>query len=100
MRINQKKEERTWDISDDMKNDKIVRASELGQYEFCSMYHYLVKNGAKIEGEGKSHLDEGTAKHIRHGRNINNLRVMNRGLSYLIAIGVGVLLLIILLSFL
>jgi len=100
LRTSQKREERIWDISDDMKNDKIVRASELGQYEFCSMYHYLLKNGAKIDGDGKSHLDEGTLRHIRHGKNINNLRRMNRGLSYLIAIGVGVLLLILLFSFL
>ncbi len=100
MKTSQRRRERTWVISDDMKNNKIVRASELGQYEFCSMYHYLIKNGEKLDGEGSKLLEQGTVKHSKHGKNIDHLIAANRGISYLIAIMVGVILLIILYLFL
>ncbi len=81
-----------------MKSDKIVRASELSQYEFCSMYHYLVKNGAKIGERESKRLEEGTSRHLEHGKRINISRKVNRSLTYLIILLAGVLILVLLLS--
>jgi len=47
---------------------KIINASEIGQFSYCSISWYLQKQGYKPESEL---LDIGTAKHKKLGRVID-----------------------------
>ncbi len=73
---------------------RAVSASELGQYEFCSMSHYLSKEGARISGEGNSRLAEGKEDHRIHAKVITRRRSLNRFFTYLIIIILVALLLV------
>ena len=50
----------------------MIRASELGEYEYCARawwYRHVVKLPIP-EGRGQSRLEAGTRAHERHGRRV------------------------------
>lgn len=52
-----------------MKDDRIIRASELGQYAFCAKAWWL----GSVEGVPSANvreMDAGTSAHERHGRTV------------------------------
>jgi CRISPR/Cas system-associated exonuclease Cas4 (RecB family) len=51
---------------------RVITASEIGEYEYCSRawwYRHVVKMPAPA-GEGQSRLAEGTRAHQRHGERV------------------------------
>jgi hypothetical protein len=51
-------------------NNDIIRASEIGQYHYCSMLWYLQKKGFQPKSPL---LEAGTKKHIELGKTIDNV---------------------------
>lgn len=73
-------------------SDRIIRASEIGQYDFCAKAWWL----GSIEGIQTSNIRElqaGTAAHEQHGRQIRRATQMQVAALVLVALGVIVLLL-------
>jgi hypothetical protein len=63
---------------------RIVRASELGEYEFCHRAWWL----HYVQGQDSANLAQlaaGTARHARHGRRVG-LALALRGLALLLAL--------------
>lgn len=73
-------------------SDRIIRASEIGQYDFCAKAWWL----GSIEGIQPSNIRElqaGTAAHEQHGRRVRRASEMQVAALVLVALGVIVLLL-------
>ncbi len=76
-------------------SDRIIRASEIGQYDFCAKAWWL----GSIEGVQPSNIRElqaGTAAHEQHGRQVQRAAHMQFAAFALIAIGIIVLVLAVL----
>ena len=72
-------------------SDRIIRASEIGQYDFCAKAWWL----GNIEGVPPANLDElqaGTAAHEEHGRKVQRASQLQRMAIGLLALGIIVLL--------
>ncbi len=73
-------------------SDRIIRASEIGQYDFCAKAWWL----GSIEGVQPSNIRElqaGTAAHEEHGRQVRRASQMQMTAIVLMALGVIILLL-------
>ena len=73
-------------------SDRIIRASEIGQYDFCAKAWWL----GSIEGVQPSNIRElqaGTAAHERHGRQVRSAVRMQMVAVVLVGLGVVVLML-------
>lgn len=73
-------------------SDRIIRASEIGQYDFCAKAWWL----GSIEGVQPSNIRElqaGTAAHEQHGRQVRRASQMQMAAFMLVGLGIVVLLL-------
>ena len=73
-------------------SDRIIRASEIGQYDFCAKAWWL----GSIEGVQPSNIRElqaGTAAHAEHGRQVQRASRMQMAAFVLVGLGVVVLVL-------
>ena len=73
-------------------SDRIIRASEIGQYDFCAKAWWL----GSIEGVQPSNIRElqaGTAAHEEHGRQVRRASQMQLAAYALVALGVIILML-------
>ena len=73
-----------------MMSDRIIRASEIGQYDFCAKAWWL----GSIEGVQPSNVRElqaGTAAHEEHGRQVQRAAQMQ--LAAIVLVGLGVIVL-------
>ena len=73
-------------------SDRIIRASEIGQYDFCAKAWWL----GSIDGVPPSNIRElqaGTAAHEQHGRRVQRASQMQIAAFALVALGVLVLVL-------
>jgi hypothetical protein len=73
-------------------SDRIIRASEIGQYDFCARAWWL----GSIEGVSPSNirqLQAGTAAHEEHGRQVKRASQMQVAAFLLVGLGVIVLML-------
>jgi hypothetical protein len=71
-------------------SDRIIRASEIGQYDFCAKAWWL----GSIEGVSPSNIRElqaGTAAHEQHGRQVQRASQMQIAAFALVALGVVIL---------
>jgi hypothetical protein len=72
-------------------SDRIVRASEIGQYDFCAKAWWL----GSVEGVQPSNVRElqaGTAAHEEHGRQVQ--RAAQLQLAAVMLVGLGVIVLV------
>ena len=72
--------------------DRIIRASEIGQYDFCAKAWWL----GSIEGVQPSNIRElqaGTTAHEEHGRQVQRASQMQLAAFVLVGLGVIVLVL-------
>jgi hypothetical protein len=72
-------------------SDRIIRASEIGQYDFCAKAWWL----GSIEGVQPSNIRElraGTAAHEEHGRQVR--RASQAQVAALALVGLGVIVLV------
>ncbi len=72
--------------------DRIIRASEIGQYDFCAKAWWL----GSVEGVQPSNIRElqtGTAAHEEHGRQVQRASRMQTAAFMLVGLGVIVLVL-------
>ncbi len=72
-------------------SDRIIRASEIGQYEFCAKAWWL----GSIEGVQPSNIRElqaGTAAHEAHGRQVH--RASQLQIAAFVLFGLGVIVLV------
>lgn len=68
-------------------SDRIIRASEIGQYDFCVKAWWL----GSIEGVSPSNLrglQAGTVAHEEHGRQVRRAAQMQRVAVVLVGLGV------------
>ena len=73
-------------------SDRVIRASEIGQYDFCAKAWWL----GSVEGVQPSNVRElqaGTAAHAEHGRQVRRATQMQLAAIALVGLGVIVLLL-------
>ena len=73
-------------------SDRVIRASEIGQYDYCAKAWWL----GSIEGVSPSNVHElqaGTAVHEEHGRQVRRAAQMQLAAIGLVALGVIVLVL-------
>lgn len=73
-------------------SDRIIRASEIGQYEFCAKAWWL----GSIDGVPPSNIRElqaGTAAHEQHGRQVQRASQLQIAAFALVGLGVVVLVL-------
>ena len=73
-------------------SDRIIRASEIGQYDFCAKAWWL----GSIEGVPPSNLSQlqtGTAAHEEHGRQVKRASQLQVAAIVLVGLGVIVLML-------
>jgi hypothetical protein len=73
-------------------SNRIIRASEIGQYDFCAKAWWL----GSIEGVPPSNLQQlqaGTLAHEEHGRRVKHAAQLQTAAFVLVALGVIVLLL-------
>jgi hypothetical protein len=73
-------------------SDRVIRASEIGQYDFCAKAWWL----GNIEGVSPSNIRElqaGTAAHEQHGRQVQRASQLQIAAFALVALGVIVLML-------
>ena len=76
-------------------SDRVIRASEIGQYDFCAEAWWL----GSIEGVRPSNVHElqaGAAAHAEHGRQVRRAAQMQMMAMGLVVLGVIVLVLTIL----
>jgi len=72
-------------------SDRIIRASEIGQYDFCAKAWWL----GSIEGVSPSNIHQlqaGTAAHEEHGRQIRRASQLQVAAYMLVGLGVIILL--------
>ena len=68
-------------------SDRIIRASEIGQYDFCARAWWL----GSIEGVQPSNIRElqaGTRAHAEHGRQVRRAAQLQWAAILLVALGV------------
>ena len=73
-------------------SNHIIRASEIGQYDFCAKAWWL----GSIDGVQPSNIRElqaGTAAHEQHGRQVQRASQLQRAAMGLVVLGVIVLVL-------
>jgi hypothetical protein len=73
-------------------SDRVIRASEIGQYDFCAKAWWL----GSIDGVQPSNIRElraGTAAHEQHGQQVRRAAQMQLAAFVLVALGVIVLVL-------
>ena len=73
-------------------SDRIIRASEIGQYDFCAKAWWL----GSIEGVPPSNIHQlqaGIAAHEEHGRQVHRAAQLQAAAFMLVGLGVIVLLL-------
>jgi hypothetical protein len=73
-------------------SDRVIRASEIGQYDFCAKAWWL----GSIEGVRPSNVHElqaGAAAHAEHGRQVQRAAQLQWAAAGLVALGVIVLML-------
>jgi hypothetical protein len=71
-------------------SNRIIRASEIGQYDFCAKAWWL----GSIEGVSPSNLRQlqaGTAAHEEHGRQVQRASQLQTAAFVLVGLGVIVL---------
>jgi hypothetical protein len=71
-------------------SDRVIRASEIGQYDFCAKAWWL----GSIDGVSPSNIRElqaGTAAHEEHGRQVQRASQLQIAAFVLVALGVIVL---------
>ena len=70
--------------------DRIIRASEIGQYDFCAKAWWL----HSVEGIPSVNVREmqaGTEAHARHGRRVSRAGLLQQGAALLLVAGVVLL---------
>ena len=73
-------------------SDRIIRASEIGQYDYCAKAWWL----GSIEGVSPSNVQQlqaGTTAHAEHGRQVQRASQLQTAAFILVGLGVLVLLL-------
>lgn len=79
-----------------MKDDRVVRASELGQYSFCAKAWWLGSVGG-VPSANVREMDAGTSAHEQHGQAVQISVWLNRvGVACLILGALALALLVIL----
>jgi len=73
-------------------SDRVIRASEIGQYDFCAKAWWL-GSIAGVQPSNIHELQAGTAAHERHGRQVQRASQMQIAAVALVALGVIVLVL-------
>jgi len=71
-------------------SDRVIRASEIGQYDFCAKAWWL----GSIEGVQPSNVRElqaGTTAHAEHGRQVRRAAQMQAAAFMLVGVGVIIL---------
>jgi hypothetical protein len=71
-------------------SDRIIRASEIGQYDYCARAWWL----GSVQGVAPSNADElqaGTRAHEQHGRLVGRAARLQQGAVVLMIIGVVLL---------
>jgi len=69
------------------RDNRVIRASEIGQYAYCARAWWL----GSVEGLPSSHLDEmaaGEAAHRRHGRTVRTSLTLRRWAYALLALAI------------
>jgi hypothetical protein len=78
-----------------MKDDRIIRASELGQYAFCAQAWWL----GSVEGVPSANIremDAGTSAHERHGQTVQLAVWLHR--VGMVCLALGLLMLVLFLA--
>jgi hypothetical protein len=78
-----------------MKDDRIIRASELGQYAFCARAWWL----GSVEGVPSANIremDAGTSAHERHGQTVQLAVWLHR--VGMVCLALGLLMLVLFLA--
>lgn len=57
------------------RHQKIITASEVGEFIFCAKAWHLKRNGAKAQSPD---LDSGTAFHAQHGAQVSSSRLLRK----------------------
>jgi hypothetical protein len=73
-------------------SDRVIRASEIGQYDFCAKAWWL----GSIEGVPPSNIRElqaGTAAHEEHGQQVHRATQLQVAAFLLVGLGVIILML-------
>jgi CRISPR/Cas system-associated exonuclease Cas4 (RecB family) len=81
--------------SDAMKNDHVIRASELGQYAYCARAWWL----GSVEGVPSANvreMDAGKSMHEQHGQTVQLSAWLNRAGIICLALGLLMLALFVL----
>lgn len=60
-----------------MKNDQIIRASEIGEYVFCHRAWWLHRVQG-LESANRAQMEAGTIKHVEHGRAVQRADILRR----------------------
>ncbi len=68
-------------------NDRILRASEIGEYVFCHRAWWLHRVQG-FESANRAQIEAGTAKHVEHGRAVQRADSMRRTAIMLFAIAI------------
>jgi hypothetical protein len=72
--------------------DRIIRASEIGQYDFCAKAWWL-GSVERVPSSNVRELQTGTAAHEQHGREVQRAGYLQQIALVLMAIGIVILLL-------
>ncbi len=76
-------------------SDRIIRASEIGQYEFCAKAWWL-GSIAGVQPSNIRELQSGTAAHEQHGRQVRRAASMQTVALMLVVLGMIVFILAVL----
>ena len=77
----------------------IVRASELGSYEYCHRAWWLREiAGVAPSSEAQARLEQGRQRHAQHGRAVAFAPLLLRGGAMLLAVAAVLLLLLLLIG--
>ena len=60
-----------------MSNERIIRASEIGEYVYCHRAWWLHRVQG-LESANRAQMDAGTFKHVEHGRAVQRADWMRR----------------------
>ncbi|MBI5033605.1 MAG: hypothetical protein HZB51_24055 [Chloroflexi bacterium] len=68
-------------------SDRVLRASEIGEYVFCHRAWWLHRV-QELESANRAQMEAGTVKHVEHGRAVRHADTMQRAAIILFAIAI------------
>ncbi len=66
-------------------NDRVIRASEIGEYVFCHRAWWLHRVQG-IESANREQMQAGTARHVQHGHTVQRADAFRRAAIILFAL--------------